>query len=227
MSKESYRAEIAPKMQKPFVIAAAVLLAAWIVLFMPLRHSVGDSYEHYRSIADFCILSADRYHGLMLTDEGIIGLIVLAALVVLCAVMYLVLVKSPKQCTLTLTENGISGVKKTLLGSKSVELPFENITSIAVKDGIADKLVGGKTVAIASATGFIRFLGVQNAQEFTERTLAELRAFKEKVKSQPSTAAASSGDDTDKLAKLKSLLDDGVLTQAEYDAKKAEILSRM
>lgn len=33
--------------------------------------------------------------------------------------------------------------------------------------------------------------------------------------------------DADKLIAFKKLLDDGVLTQAEYDAKKAEILSRM
>jgi hypothetical protein len=40
-------------------------------------------------------------------------------------------------------------------------------------------------------------------------------------------AAAPVDDPMEKLTKLKSMLDMGVLTQAEFDAKKADILSKM
>ena len=43
--------------------------------------------------------------------------------------------------------------------------------------------------------------------------------------SQPQAVAAE--DPMEKLTKLKSMLDMGILTQAEFDAKKADILSKM
>lgn len=44
---------------------------------------------------------------------------------------------------------------------------------------------------------------------------------------QPQATAAPVEDPMEKLTKLKSMLDMGILTQAEFDAKKADILSKM
>ncbi len=44
---------------------------------------------------------------------------------------------------------------------------------------------------------------------------------------QPVAAAAPVEDPMEKLTKLKSMLDMGILTQAEFEAKKADILSKM
>ncbi|MBQ8920878.1 MAG: SHOCT domain-containing protein [Oscillospiraceae bacterium] len=142
-----------------------------------------------------------------------------------------------KKCVLILNENGISGEKKSLFGKKSVELPFENITSIAVQNGLIDKLIDGQTVSIASATGFIRFRSVMNAQEFTDKTLVELRKFKEMTRQGAGSAAPAAApapapapaaaDETDKLLKLKSLLDNGVISQEEYEEKRKELLARL
>lgn len=41
------------------------------------------------------------------------------------------------------------------------------------------------------------------------------------------TATPQQGDPVETLAKLKKLLDAGLIEQGEYDAKKAEVLSRM
>lgn len=41
------------------------------------------------------------------------------------------------------------------------------------------------------------------------------------------TPAQSAGDEVEKLRRLKALLDEGILTQQEYDAKKNEILSKL
>jgi len=40
-------------------------------------------------------------------------------------------------------------------------------------------------------------------------------------------AAPTVADPTEKLAQLKKMLDGGLITQAEYDTKKGEILSKM
>lgn len=47
---------------------------------------------------------------------------------------------------------------------------------------------------------------------------------KQVAQSAPAQAAAKPNNNLDDLAKLKSLLDSGVITQAEFDAKKKEIL---
>lgn len=44
---------------------------------------------------------------------------------------------------------------------------------------------------------------------------------------EPATPAGNAGDPMETLGKLKKLLDAGLIEQAEYDAKKAEILSRL
>ena len=43
----------------------------------------------------------------------------------------------------------------------------------------------------------------------------------------PAAAASAPGDATEQLAKLHELLTRGAITQAEYDAKKAELLNRL
>ena len=224
MAKEYCRAEIRPRLNIVIKIIMALILIVWVSIFIPVKSHFDAWYEksYYDNIYGKFIYDSENGY-----DRGLLmlALIGIGTWLLLCLLIYLCLIRAPKRCSLSLTENGISGVKRTLFGTKSVELPFENITSISVKSGFADTLVSGKTVAIASATGFIRFVAVQNAEDFTQRTMEELRAFKAQVKGQ--SAAAPSADDGDKLMKLKSLLDSGVLTQEEYEAKKAEILSRL
>ncbi|MBR6419982.1 MAG: SHOCT domain-containing protein [Oscillospiraceae bacterium] len=226
MSKEYCRARIQQNTTKPFKITMAVLIIAWFAVFVPV---LPDEKSGGFSMYSICLLELMRFEEKSIPHEYYhpellagfwIGIIVLPVIILLIALCYLIMVKMPKKCSLALTENGISGVKKTLLSTKTIELPFENITSISVRAGVIDKLVGGKTLAIASARGLIKFIGVVNAEEFAEQ-------YKSLIGNQSAVASAPSGDDADKLVKLKALLDSGVLTQEEYEAKKAEILSRM
>ncbi len=105
---------------------------------------------------------------------------------------------------------------------------MDKIDSIAVQSGILDKIFGGQTIAIRSASGLIKFPWVQNAQEFVDTTLAEIQKYTEaaELKSQPAPAAPAS-DDFEKIQKLKNLLDQGLLTQEEYDAKRKELLEKI
>ena len=43
----------------------------------------------------------------------------------------------------------------------------------------------------------------------------------------PAAPAAAADDPTAKLAKLKGLLDQGLITQADYDTAKAEVIKKM
>ena len=47
------------------------------------------------------------------------------------------------------------------------------------------------------------------------------------TKSVPTAAPAVSGEPAEKLAKLKEILDKGLITQQDYETKKADVLSRI
>ncbi len=63
----------------------------------------------------------------------------------------------------------------------------------------------------------------QNAAQ--DQQLADLQA--EQAQAAPAAAPASDEDGMTQLTQLKSLLDQGVLTQAEFDAQKQKILQGM
>ena len=66
----------------------------------------------------------------------------------------------------------------------------------------------------------------QNAAQ--DQQIADLQSQQQQAPAAPAAPAPASQDDTyNELTKLKSLLDQGVLTQAEFDAQKQKILQGM
>jgi len=61
----------------------------------------------------------------------------------------------------------------------------------------------------------------QNAEQMQNQQIADLQA----QQTQPAASAAGSPDMVTQLENLKKLLDDGVLTQAEFDMQKQKILA--
>jgi membrane protease subunit (stomatin/prohibitin family) len=60
-----------------------------------------------------------------------------------------------------------------------------------------------------------------------QEQIDDLQAQQAQQNQAPAPAAPSQEDSMAKLAQLKSLLDQGVLTQAEFDAQKTKILQSM
>ena len=118
------------------------------------------------------------------------------------------------EVSLIVTDKRVTG--KTAWG-KQVELPRNQLSAIAMG--------GIKGVAIATSSGKIKFSLIKNREEIF-RIISDL--LKEKQDSTPAVAApvpaAPHSTDADELAKYKSLLGSGAITQEEYDAKKKQIL---
>lgn len=119
-----------------------------------------------------------------------------------------------KNYELVVTDKRIHG--KAAFG-KRVDLPADSISSTATI-----RLLRG--VAVATSSGKISFLAIKNADEIygvINNLLIERQ--KEKAKeSAPVTIIQS--DEADQLKKYKALLDSGVITQEEFDAKKKQLL---
>jgi hypothetical protein len=142
-----------------------------------------------------------------------------------------------RNCSLSLDENGISGNRKKLFSNAQLNLPIDKVDNISISESIFDKLRGGKTVAIRSASGVIKFPWVQNADEFVNCTLARIEEFKNSVRAENQRLVSAVAQNTqtnsadrssaEKIKELKSLLDDGLISQDEFDSKRRELIEKM
>ena len=132
-------------------------------------------------------------------------------------------------CTLTLYEKNIDGQINRLFSNDSLNLPINKIDSIFIRSRLLDKLRGGKTIVIRSASGIIKFPCIENAEEFVNITLAEIQKWNDKKKAEPvtTTIEAKNNDAFEDIQKLKALLDQGLITQKEYDEKRQELINRI
>ena len=142
-------------------------------------------------------------------------------------------IKSPQKVIVSITENGIeierkgvmSAMSHGLKGAKSI--PFKNITNIQLKEAglTSGYLQFGMLGSLESKGGVLRATSDENTIMFVKKDQDKIIALKNYIESkmnqEESTNQLSAADE---IAKFKKLLDDGVLTQEEFDKKKAELL---
>mgnify|MGYP000059172111 FL=1 len=107
--------------------------------------------------------------------------------------------------------------KGMIFGLKQVEIPLDKINSISYKKGL---LLGEITIWDGAAPMGITAVTKQTLVPFVEavnKSREELNHSRTKSAS-PQLSAA------DEILKFKSLLDQGILTQEEFDKKKKELL---
>lgn len=126
-------------------------------------------------------------------------------LIFLLAFLNLSLFKS----TMVVTDRRIYGV--TYFG-KRVDLPLDSVSAIAVNYH--------HFVSVSSSSGRISFALIENANEM-HNCISELLIQRQTQKQTPAT---QSGSNADELKKYKELLDSGIITQDEFDAKKKQLL---
>jgi hypothetical protein len=126
------------------------------------------------------------------------------------------------------------------------DFSWMNVADVHTKEGvfaatITIKTTSGQTDSMedipkAQARRLYRFaqeMEETKKEERRQRDLEDKRAIAgggitiNTPSNQPQVTAAPVEDPMEKLTKLKSMLDMGILTQAEFDAKKADILSKM
>ena len=115
---------------------------------------------------------------------------------------------------LTVTDKRIYG--KVAWG-KRVDLPVDSVSATATI-----RLFKG--VSVSTSSGRISFRVIKNADEiYKVMNNLLIERQQEKVNATVATAAPKS-DEADQIKKYKDLLDSGVITQEEFDAKKKQLL---
>lgn len=219
-------------------IIMIICLLVCIVSLIPVKEDV--TYGGYCDIFGNNVLyqfyngsySYDGFYNLVFPDESDVPLPCISFyLLVLSTVIFMIFLfikKGAKKCRLELNQDGLFGEKKTFFSLQSINQPFEKVDNVYIKNGIIDKLLGGKTIAVQTASSRISLLCIENAEEFLNTTLVELKKYKASVASNKSSVPAGNDSDAmDALPKLKKLLDQGLITKEEFEEKRKELINKM
>lgn len=230
------KAEIKARISKVFKILTILLFILGIIVFISVHFERPDEYDGFLyetyGFYDYCynIFSNHIYDKpvgefpAVSSDFSVMNLIPLS-LVIIILIQQFIIKFILKRCSLELSKDGIIEKRKYLFSNKLLQLPIEKVDSILIENRIIDKIFGGETIAIRSASGLIRFICVQNASEFVDKTLESIKAYKE---SNPhidvNIPTNTSSDNLEQIKKLKEMLDNGIITQDEFDTKKKQLL---
>jgi hypothetical protein len=120
------------------------------------------------------------------------------------------------RCELVVTDKRVYG--KAAFGTR-IDLPINKVSSI----GLGVKLFS--SVAVATSSGKIKFYLLKNREDVYQtisNAIANIEAPITETKNKQDSSFV--GSVADELKKYKELLDSGIITQEEFDAKKKQLL---
>ena len=191
-----------------------------ILLIIAIAVAIMLSFEYkYESYSFYYGLHSSTDYGWSLIFDfgpdttGLFVLFVIGALSLLLAIIFGIMYLVFRKCELQITESSVKG--KALLG-KEVVLPLYMVSAYSTQKF-------GSVIAVATASGMTKFALIGNYKEIGEVLAGKMREIQKG--SDTTTQKSSNGTALDELVKLKSLLDSGVISQEEFDAKKKQILN--
>lgn len=113
---------------------------------------------------------------------------------------------------IVVTDRRIYG--KTYFG-KSIDLPLDSVSAIGSK--------WMKGISVATSSGKISFLLIKNSQEI-HKVMRELLIDRQNKKQIQEVVVSNNISGADELLKYSELLEKGIITQEDFDAKKKQIL---
>ena len=185
-----------------------IALAVVLRIAVPRHHYVYDRYlMQYLPVAD------PIFESLFVPDNGldwvISPLVYLGIGLVIASVVYIL---AYSKITLTVTDKRVYG---TAAWNKRVDLPLDMISAVSTS------FLNG--IAVATSSGRIDFKGITNNQQIHAEISKLLMERQKRDKGTAQNQAASTSG-LEELTKLKELLDQGIITQEEFDAKKKQLL---
>lgn len=117
------------------------------------------------------------------------------------------------RCSLVITNQRVYG--KAAFG-RQVDLPLDSISAIGTGSIF-------KSVIVSTSSGAIKFYLVKNSEEVYE-VVSRLLRERQNTSSKKNTETIIHDSNADELKKYKDLLDEGIITQEEFDAKKKQLL---
>ena len=118
-------------------------------------------------------------------------------------------------CEIAVTDKRIYG--KVAFG-KRVDLPLDSVSAVATTSVLT------QGVSVSTSSGRITFLYLAKKEEIASKIRELLVERQNKVTASTTIKQEIPQSNADELKKYKELLDSGVITQEEFDAKKKQLL---
>ncbi len=124
------------------------------------------------------------------------------------------------QGVVVLTDERLFFFDKALVGATVTEFPLAAITSVT-----ANKKLSGEALAITVAGNVTAITGMMHGQgDALTRTFRQPKNAAASAAATPAQTVIAGRSDADELAKLADLRDRGILTEEEFQARKAQVL---
>lgn len=117
-------------------------------------------------------------------------------------------------CEFVLTDKNVTG--KTLFGKKVI-LPIHMISAYSTRRFLS-------MITISTASGFTKFSMIENYKDIENILQTLINERQANTEMSVSRVPTKSSDKFDDLKKFKQLLDNGIITQEEFEAKKKQLL---
>ncbi len=115
--------------------------------------------------------------------------------------------------SITITNKRVYG---TAAFGKQVDLPMDSISAVG-KSFL-------KSIAVSTSSGTIKFAGIKERDEVYKAITEQTMERQNKAVSTTTIKQEIQQSNADELGKFKDLLDKGIITQEEFDAKKKQLL---
>lgn len=155
-----------------------------------------------------CFFKSNDIH-YSVSSDGAFPFVVLGCMIF--PLVGFIIYKCWSEVELVVTDKRVYG--KAAFG-KRVDLPLDSVS--AVSTGIG-------SISVSTSSGTIKFNGIINYDEI-HKVLSKLIIERQQNKNVVLASGPVAGSNADELKKYKNLLDGGIITQEEFDAKKKQLL---
>jgi uncharacterized membrane protein YdbT with pleckstrin-like domain len=116
-----------------------------------------------------------------------------------------------------------------VLSKHGIEIPLDRVNTVFFSQSIVERMVGSGDLVIESAgeMGRQNFSNVRKPSAVQNEIYKQMEANENRKFDRVNRGAPAAESIPDQIAKLDQLRQQGALTQAEFDAKKQELLGRM
>lgn len=116
-----------------------------------------------------------------------------------------------------------------VLAKKGIEIPLERVNTVFFNQTIFERLLGAGDLSVESGgeTGKQSFTDVRKPSAVQNEIYRQMEANNSRMYGSAPAAAAPSASIPDQIAQLDALRQQGVLSEAEFAEKKADLLKRM
>lgn len=189
---------------------SAIMLTASVIAFVCALLFSANAYQNYW--IGYKVEFWAYFWGEFFSSNLMYGCILIAS--VIAFVVSIIMKTNTEKCEITVTNEAISG---KLPHGKEVYIPLNQITAV--------NRSSFNGVSITSIGNVSNFHCIENREEVMKAISYLLANPQQNAQpTQNGSAPVANGSEAEQLKRLKDLLDAGVLTQEEFDAKKKQVL---